>query len=233
MKKIFAMMMLAMTMGFAEPVVVFDFGGVLTGKMDREAIVQFLCDSFSLSEEEFDQVNVKKRAAIKAGKSDEEFWLSYAQEKEIELPSSWPADFAEVMKSSLGVNPEMYQLVEELKGNAVRVALFSNVDERLANLLRKFGYYEPFDTCLLSCEIAAQKPDPASYEVLLKTLDVPAGQIVFIDDREENVEGAKQKEIDAFLFQSVEHTRGELAKRGLLRSLESDSQKSGNSLNIQ
>src|SRR5882724_11751542 len=67
--------------------IVFDFGGVLTGEPNREAVVSFLQKSFHMSKDEFEGINREKRLAVKQGKTDEEFWLSYAKTKGIELPS--------------------------------------------------------------------------------------------------------------------------------------------------
>jgi putative hydrolase of the HAD superfamily len=47
------------------------------------------------------------------------------------------------------------------------------------------------------------KPDPAYYWSLLDTLDVPAGDCVFIDDRAENVEAARGVGISSIRFMSV------------------------------
>jgi len=209
------------TLGFAEmkippQVVVFDFGGVMTGKHDREAVVQFLRDSFQLSATEFETVNQKKREALKTGKTDEEFWLQYAQERGIALSENWPQELKSVMKEALNINPVMYTLVDELKANNTSVALLSNIDERLAALLKEYGCYEPFDPCLLSCEIQLQKPDPKAYEHLLEKLGISAPQVVFIDDLEKNIEVALELGIDAILFQSAEQIREELNTRGLL-----------------
>ena len=47
----------------------------MTGASNREAVIAFICQSFHLSEEEFEKVNQEKRFAVKQGKTDEEFWI--------------------------------------------------------------------------------------------------------------------------------------------------------------
>lgn len=196
--------------------IVFDFGGVMTGEPNREAVVDFIRKSFGFSESEFEKVNLEKRAAIKQGMSEDEFWFSYARNKGIELPCNWRESFKIVMKDAIGINPNMYALVEELRGLNIPVALLSNIDERLSKLIREFGLYKPFDPCLLSCDIGMEKPDPRAYELLLKELHLPATEVIFIDDRQENIEAAKKLGLDAILFESEPQLRKELAKRGLL-----------------
>jgi HAD superfamily hydrolase (TIGR01509 family) len=202
---------------FAAPkAVVFDFGGVMTGEPRREAVVQFLRSTFDLSEAEFEKINLEKKEAVKAGKSDEEFWLQFAEQKRITLPSDWPQAFKAVMKEAIGINPDMYVLVAELKAKQIPVALLSNIDTRLAKLVREFGLYEPFEPCLLSCEIGVEKPNIKAYEILLLQMHAPAGDIIFVDDRQENIDAANQVGLDAILFQSAAHLRQALVEKQLL-----------------
>ena len=200
----------------APQAVVFDFGGVLTGEPNREDVVNFIQNSFHFSKEEFEKVNLEKRQAVKLGKTDEEFWISYAKTKGIKLPSDWEESFRSVMKDAIGVNPQMYVLVNQLKEQQISVALLSNIDERLSKLIRDFGLYEPFNPCLLSCEIGIEKPDLKAYEFLLTELNLPAKEVLFIDDRPENIEAAKAAGLDAILFSSEPQLRNELSKRGVL-----------------
>jgi len=211
-----ASLLMATSLIAAPQAVVFDFGGVLTGEPNREAVVNFIQNSFHFSKEEFEKVNLEKRQAVKQGKTDEEFWISYAKTKGIKLPSDWGESFRSVMKDAIGVNPQMYVLVNQLKEQQIPVALLSNIDERLSKLIRDFGLYEPFTPCLLSCEIGIEKPDLKAYEFLLTELNLPAKEVLFIDDRPENIEAAKAAGLDAILFQSEQQLRGELSKRGII-----------------
>lgn len=196
--------------------VVFDFGGVMTGKSNRQAVVDFLRDSLHLSESEFERAHQEKRAALKNGITDEAFWHAYAKAHGISLPADWDASFDAVRKVAIAADPDMYLLVEELRGRGMRVALLSNVDPHLGQLVRRFGMYKPFDPCLLSHEVGMEKPDPRIYELLLGRLALPAEEVVFIDDKPENVEAARRAKIDAIPFTSEVALRGELSKRGVL-----------------
>lgn len=176
--------------------VVFDFGGVMTLEPDRKTIVQFLCKTFNLTDDEFEVVNRVKRQAVKAGITDEEFWLSLALERGIELPPEWPAKLKSVMKNALNPNPAMFQLVDQLKEKQIPVTILSNIDDRLANQIKK--------------------RDPKAFEYLIQKLGVPAAQIVFIDDLVENIEAAQSLGLDAIRFESFEQIRNELIRRGFL-----------------
>ena len=202
----------------APQAVVFDWGNVI-GFSDRSVVVNFMCESFHFSESEFESANLEKRKAMKAGKSDTDFWLEFANRKGIHLPKDWALAYTAILKESVGADPTMYILIDELKESGMRIGMLSNIDDRYTKLIRDFGFYEPFDPCLLSCEMGLEKPDPKAYELLLKTINLPAKEIVFIDDKTENVEAAQKMGIDAILFESPQQLRKELAKRDLLKGL--------------
>ena len=219
-KHLFSFILSAVTTAslFASPqAVVFDFGGVMTKQPNREAVVTFLRESLKLSASEYEQVHEQKKQALKTGKTDEEFWIGFAKEKGIKLGDNWRTEFDHVLQEAMGINPEMYQLVGELKQKKIRVALLSNIDERLAGFIRKWGLYEPFEPCLLSYEIGIEKPDSKAYELLLQKLNLPAKEVIFIDDLYENVEAANRLGIDAILFESSEQLRQELEKKRLFQ----------------
>jgi len=201
----------------ASNAIVFDFGGVMTGKPNRDLVINFICDSFDFLPSEFEKANLEKRKAIKEeGISDLQFWIRYAEKKNVSLTKNWETEFRNILLDAIGVNEEMYLLVDELKSKEVPVALLSNIDVRLSRILRELNLYHPFDPCLLSCEIDAEKPNPKAYQVALDALKTPAHEVVFIDDRPENIEAAKQMGLDAILFESTAQIRKELSKRNLL-----------------
>lgn len=61
------------------------------------------------------------------------------------------------MKQAIRVNEEMYALVDHLKEQGLTVGMLSNIDSRLASFIREFGLYEPFNPCILSCEIGLRE----------------------------------------------------------------------------
>jgi FMN phosphatase YigB (HAD superfamily) len=216
MKTIVSFLLISASLSAAPKAVVFDFGGVMTGAHDRESVIAFLCNSLHLTRPEFEKFQTEKREAIKTGKTDEEFWLEYAEKHGIKLPVDWGEQLKTAMVDALNVNTPMYFIIKELGERKIRVGLLSNIDERLARFIRGFGLFIPFEPCLLSYEIGAEKPDPKAYETLIEKLKMPAKEIVFIDDKQENVDAAKRLGIDAILFQSPDQIRHELQKRTLL-----------------
>lgn len=216
MKSLITCLLTATTLCASPQAVIFDFGGVMTGESNREAVVEFLCESFQLSKDEFLLINSRKREAVKDGMTDEAFWLTYAAEQNIILPLDWVSQFKDAMRQAINPSQNMYALVDELKNTHLKVGMLSNIDTRLANIVRDFGLYQPFHPCILSCDIGVEKPDEKAYKILLSALHLPKNQVVFIDDKKENVYAAKCLGIDAILFESYEQIKKELENRGLL-----------------
>lgn len=72
---------------------------------------------------------------------------------------------------------------------------------------KKYGF---FDVTVFSCMEGLIKPDRKIYEITLKRLGVKPKEAVFIDDKEENVNSAKNIGINTILFKDLEQFKKEL-----------------------
>lgn len=62
----------------------------------------------------------------------------------------------------------------------------------------------------VSYELRVMKPKSGFYEAVLRDLDLPAQEVVFIDDLPENIEGANRAGMHGILFRGVEGLRKDL-----------------------
>jgi epoxide hydrolase-like predicted phosphatase len=62
-----------------------------------------------------------------------------------------------------------------------------------------YGFEDLVDELVYSHECALSKPDPRSYALVCARLDVEPARVVFVDDNEENVEGARLVGLHAVL----------------------------------
>ncbi len=69
----------------------------------------------------------------------------------------------------------------------------------------------------LSFEIGAMKPDPQFYEHVIAGESLPADQLLFIDDVQENVAGAERAGMQTHLFETVERLNDALKAVALKR----------------
>jgi HAD superfamily hydrolase (TIGR01509 family) len=80
--------------------------------------------------------------------------------------------------------------------NADVIALLSNDSVELRPKLERLALVDLFDPLVISAEIGAMKPDPVAYRTVLERAGCTPDDAVFIDDRPENVEGARRVGIE-------------------------------------
>ncbi len=83
-----------------------------------------------------------------------------------------------------------------------RLALLSNAPVEVARAIDRQPWLAAFTPRVYSCDLGAIKPDPAVYRSLLDVLGADAGDVVFLDDREDNVAAAGELGIEAHLFKA-------------------------------
>jgi putative hydrolase of the HAD superfamily len=99
----------------------------------------------------------------------------------------------------------------------IPVGLLSDTDPlHWRYLLRQYPWLSLIENPTLSFDIGATKPDPETYRAAAKNTGFPASQCFFVDDREQNVQGALEAGMDSIVFPGVEALRQALVDRGVL-----------------
>jgi putative hydrolase of the HAD superfamily len=92
-------------------------------------------------------------------------------------------------------------------------ALLSNMQFDMAAHARKnFAWFAHFDHQILSCEIKLIKPDAAIFRHTVERLGLRPQETLLVDDRQANIEAAREVGLNAIPFESVEQLRVELEK---------------------
>jgi HAD superfamily hydrolase (TIGR01509 family) len=73
-----------------------------------------------------------------------------------------------------------------------QLGIISNGWPYLELLLKLLGLWPYFESVIISGKVGLSKPNPAIYELALRTLGIPAEQAVFIDDIPQNVMAAER-----------------------------------------
>ncbi|MBS0629127.1 MAG: HAD family phosphatase [Verrucomicrobia bacterium] len=195
------------TLFSAPKAVVFDFGGVVATH-DPKPIIDYIEQTLGTNAA-IDFQGDKLYSALVQG---EDFWHSYAHAHDKELPQGWMGGLNKRVKQFVHLTPGIDEIISELKSRGIRVALLTNTTKLRSDFYYREGFYRPFDPVILSWQYNVRKPDPKIYEILLERLDLPAKECIFIDNREENVVGAKKLGIHTILFQSAPQLRRELER---------------------
>ena len=191
--------------------ILFDLGRVLID-FDQDIIAKRLIERSAKS---FDEVlafyrNTNVIYDFESGKLEphqvlqsvnECFGLALGME---EFKSLWSDIFFE--------NKEMEKVVDTLRG---RYRLFIISDTNILHyeyIAARFPVIHKFEGHVLSFRVGVRKPHPKIFEAALKRASCPAEETIFIDDKEQNVEGARQLGITGIVHSSVEETRRELTR---------------------
>jgi putative hydrolase of the HAD superfamily len=78
--------------------------------------------------------------------------------------------------------------------------LSNDVAEWSQKLRARFGLERYISAWIISGEVGARKPARAIYEILLSRLDVPAERVLFVDDRDANLDTAASLGFSTALF---------------------------------
>ena len=99
------------------------------------------------------------------------------------------------------LNDGVSELLASASQRFSRVCNLSNdVSEWSVRLRRSFGLDRAIDLWVISSDVGSRKPSPAIYLHLLDRLQVSPEKVVFVDDRPQNLDGAKQVGMQTILF---------------------------------
>lgn len=145
-----------------------------------------------------------------------QYWEGVARRLGVDLPPDAIDALAHLDKDMWSrPNTEMTEWVAALHSAGYKTAVLSNMQQDMvAHVRAKFLWLEDFDCQVFSSEIRLIKPDPAFYRLCLAKLGTNPRETIFIDDREENVEGARAVGMTAIRFQSMPELRRDLASAG-------------------
>jgi putative hydrolase of the HAD superfamily len=103
-------------------------------------------------------------------------------------------DIYEVFRGAGGweLYPETHDTLAALRGRGYRLAVVSNFDSRLPDVLAALGIGELFDDITFATAHGLAKPDPELFRVPLQRLDLAPEAVVHVGDHmEEDVAGSR------------------------------------------
>lgn len=110
-------------------------------------------------------------------------------------------------------DPEALALVAALRRRGVTCALASNQDFVRARFMdEELGYERLFDDRFYSARLGHAKPDPAYFHAVLAALGADPAQVLFIDDRLENVDAARHCGLHAEVHRPGDRLRDTLSR---------------------
>jgi len=114
------------------------------------------------------------------------------------------------------LNAPMVDWAQQLQRAGLRTGILSNIgDAMAAGLLGKFDWISAFDHCTWSYSLNLAKPEAAIYHHAAEGLAIPPANILFIDDREENIAAALSTGMQAIQYRDHAAFEHEMQTRDL------------------
>lgn len=116
-----------------------------------------------------------------------------------------------------GIYPETVQILAELREAGYPLAALSNWSSETFPIVNaRYEFLDWFSPLIISGQVGLIKPDPQIFSLLVCSLDRPAGECLYIDDLEENIQVAAQVGFQTILYSSPQQLRTELTSAGIL-----------------
>ncbi len=185
--------------------VIFDFGGVLCFHPTREMIAAAAARC-GIEYDHFLKSMWKDRLAYDGGTDPLEYWHGVARHAGTMFDDALIARMIEHEIEFWSVyDTRVLAWVDALRASGIRTGILSNLPRPLGeNLRRVEGFLAHFDHVTFSYELGCVKPQREIYEDSVRGAGVAAGECLFLDDRPENIEGARVAGLHAELFTTWE-----------------------------
>jgi putative hydrolase of the HAD superfamily len=196
--------------------VVFDYGGVICTPQS-DADVALLAAAAGVPVPDFQGPYWAYRLSWDRAELDgTTYWHKVAAALGLSFSMSQIAELTRLdIASWLHLRDGTVALIEDLAAAGYPLALLSNVPAEVAEVVADLPVARAFSRCAFSCFLGAAKPEPRCYQAVLAMLGARPADVVFIDDRPENVAAAAALGIRAVHFSTPPQARAALAAHGV------------------
>jgi putative hydrolase of the HAD superfamily len=183
--------------------IVFDLGGVIFlsdgGSYEGR---EKLAKRIKADKEKLHELWFKDKENLITGKmSEKEFLKKVLKLSRDEISLN---DLREIIREENKIDDEMVELLKKLNQKYFLVILNNEIKEWNEYRIKKFKLKDHFRLIVSSCDVGFAKPTPEIYKILLNRLNMLPGEIIFIDNRLENLVPAENLGIKTHLFKDKE-----------------------------
>lgn len=196
--------------------VVFDVGNVLYRWEPRSLYRRLIGNDRALDAFMSDVVTMEWHHQHDMGRdfADTSAELSALYPEHRDLIALWGPCFNDSLTDMEG----MRSIVERLDARGIPLFGITNFSHEFwpPFRAREAGLFDRFRDIVVSGDEKMAKPDPAIYQLALTRFGLSAGQTIFIDDREDNIDAARAEGMAGHLFTGAAALEADLTARGLL-----------------
>ncbi|MCH8304549.1 MAG: HAD-IA family hydrolase, partial [Candidatus Marinimicrobia bacterium] len=195
-------------------VIVFDLGGVIVNVNFGSPLGKLFDNSGTASSRIKERSNFSKiiRRYDMGKISVADFHEKINDHLDIELSLD---EFISASNEAIEAGDDGIEEIVRSLSKKYQLAILSNTNPvHYEHIKEKYSIVGLFDHILLSYEMGAVKPDAEAYKKLMNATSKLPSQHLFIDDRIENIDAAKEIGMVGIHYLSVENLRMELKERG-------------------
>jgi putative hydrolase of the HAD superfamily len=184
--------------------IAFDWGGVLIDN-PAEAIVTYCANKLDVPTQIF--LNTLNKYLPKfqiAEISEKIFWQQICADLNVQV-SRTNSLWGEAFRSVYSPKVKMFELAAELKKQGFIISILSNTEMPAYQYFKELNY-EVFDELIFSCIEKIRKPDSKIFEIALEKSNSSANQMIFIDDRMDNIKAAEYLGINTIRYKNTIET---------------------------
>lgn len=127
------------------------------------------------------------------------------------------AEFGGYFADIFSEMPGTIALHAELRQRGFKTYIFSNTNDlAMEHIRRDFPFFANFDGYIYSYEIGGMKPQPEIYEAMEAMAGKRGADLIYLDDRAENIAAGQARGWRAILHETPEKTRAALKTFGLV-----------------
>jgi putative hydrolase of the HAD superfamily len=191
--------------------VLFDYGHVISQPQGR-AEVAAMATILNAPVDRFEEAYWADRAAFdRAAITPEGYWDALANRLSRTLTETERKRITELDNLSWSYpDPIMVKWPTALRQAGMKTGILSNMPITVRAHLRACEWLPVFDYSCYSCDVRLAKPDPEIFLQALAGLGEDPADVLFLDDREENIDAALALGIQSIRFRSPEQAQCEI-----------------------
>jgi putative hydrolase of the HAD superfamily len=185
---------------------ILDYGEVLSHPM-RPGAMALMASQLDMPDTELTQAYWRHRREYDLGMPARDYWTLVVQDLGGTLDDGLLGSLIAIdVDSWTDYRDEMWTLAATFRASGGKVGMLSNgVVEIVERIRADHDLPSLFDAVVISYEEQLAKPEPEIYRVALDRLGVAAFDALFVDDRAENIDAARELGLRTLLFTGDVH----------------------------
>lgn len=197
------------------PIFVFDIGGVVIRWPRNDPIFRYVAKRYHVPISKMKKAMQDDLPLVESGKMDTGKYMRVSLERvgrKLKKNDTAEELLSHPFENLVELNEGTVRLINSLRSKGHRVFALTNTSPPHVEVMKRLGWTSFFDGFFASCELNSIKPEKRIYLLMLKAIQAKPGDIVFIDDREENIRGAEDAGISCtILFRGVQAVKSEIS----------------------